>query len=1605
MRVAAAESLARRLGFSEELRQTMSRKFRRSRVEAIEERNQALSPPTFLDLQTPGGLGGSANPIRAMLKDLGIVRFLTLNYDVEIEREFRRIFRTTGARQAFSNSESSEFEKLCAPDDNRCPDRVEYIDGMRRSVLSVCMNRDNIGELINFALHPASFDAQVFHLHGRCDQPESLVLTEEDYQATYLQPDEQSDTFEEALSAIFSGNDVLFVGVGMSEADMLRPLRQFVSKDSSPDFAKRHVYAFIENQTTLDLDYSDADRLNTLKTHYNDRVALEYVESVIKFPDPDNKTKDQENETTNPVNTQANFKDRIADNSRALNLRAQYGVFAIYYGGQVLRDYRLFAMIAATPKQNKQWLAALIAQTERMVDLCEMTDGLLKTPDEVREQKEVFQALTKTLEGKWKRGNYKLNTKQQEQLKTYAQALQTEMWSRALERALTDLAGERDQWWSDWRQPPRQRRARYPALYCPHDANKPKDAKRPLFVRHRTLHASDGNPDDYDVKMLKWMKEQAIEADVVARLSQPDGTGPRILRMQVPRGGGKGALLNILRQSDENGLFIYNSIFPDGNSKGELQRHHSAFFVHLSFSMEFSSVIEALRRFFKDALIGLIEDSADEIEVALARTSVTDEPPIVQFLRKWHKDHPGNPFLNASEPIDAWLEEDPGHSYGTFQHRVDRLRYFMSRYADLANWLDSSTGSYSRVFVYLSGLDLLCAANGEARNPMFRAFFRLMTGCGAKRVGEHVAKLPMDLVLVAGTMDPPIHYLSHEILVEKHDQEHKDPQQRQLAAHGFHYVKDREILLKRWPTAPRLDLKERYWLVKMGEKSSRDFCLFVRDELLRSVQERKYSRLRGSLANSVAMSTWVFGAIASLRVPATNSERERTAQKVFAEFDAAGARAGDPGIIDLAYTMMRDNVAIDNGVAWDRIKAVYSEEVPSSPRHFTIDTHFNNEQRIARRKDLIDLVLHHLTLFPMPVELRVLYGCDEIYARLKGDIRRKWREYHFPKGTSISPDKQLEARKKLRGNTRKAHLMELRDLLKVLVDRGFVLKVAPKSHTYDYNAVKDLDEGDETKLSTDDALVRYTVHARLREYLGHRMRLAVPDQGERNYFQVSLFSDQPRDIPTPTQDHYRMFRQIIDRQIRNVQNTLWCFYQLQDLRSGLELPEHNLELAEAGLSRRLTKAEGGVDETFASINAVPQRIRALYGLLRSGFSIGAISRLISFEDEANPDLPYERFRGWLRDVTNAAVGMHHTYDELLNVTGYKRSKKYDQYSRPARKGVDRHTVDFPEFSEMTSIELPVSTPLSQPLYRDEIGWLYNERGVISLVQGHLFDAIPLFEQALLVMRHGESDASGDPALHAATRRITLNLAVAQIERGNLFRARQMIEGLRLPDDFNTHAGSVVNWLCDGYLGLIDHLSGHIEPAIERYKTVIERADSRQMLRAVSIFNRHLGDLYRRMGDESEAIKRINLAISAAMQSEQRDILHMARLSLVYALHCQENGESEEVLQYTHRCLRYARRMGAPRLETMALKLQAQLMLQRGERVLAGRVATEAAGLSSRIGMRLHKLSALSVYADALEKRQQFGLARQVLSEARGEAENRGYQTLAGELSDKIARLP
>lgn len=164
---------------------------------------------------------GTVNPYDALLQ-LRIKRFITTNYDMEIEIAL-------SSHEVVPRQEFTLHRK-----------RTLTSDGHRDFTQESVYN----DQLALFALtRVVEADHMVFHCHGHYNHPESLVVTEDDYQHWYLAQERTGGTaFNQTISLLFGSNPILFVGYGLGDDDLLGTLRMFNAveperKSSRPLFA------------------------------------------------------------------------------------------------------------------------------------------------------------------------------------------------------------------------------------------------------------------------------------------------------------------------------------------------------------------------------------------------------------------------------------------------------------------------------------------------------------------------------------------------------------------------------------------------------------------------------------------------------------------------------------------------------------------------------------------------------------------------------------------------------------------------------------------------------------------------------------------------------------------------------------------------------------------------------------------------------------------------------------------------------------------------------------------------------------------------------------------------------------------------------------------------------------------------------------------------------------------------------------------------------------------------------------------------------------------------------------------------------------------------
>lgn len=204
----------------------------------------------------------------AVVHGLGIDRIITLNYDLEFEWELM----TTPREKMLYNSARS-LKHLPVSEDYDTQSITRTLPS-GRTVVSDIFIRERTDRLIEFAVGSPDQDHHILHLHGRITHAKAMIISQRDYNAQYRRSGVARLPFEHALRMLFSGNPILFIGVGMQERDVTATLEQFVS-----DHPNRRISpAFILWNAPARAEERDAIRFRWLHrfgvlTLFDDEVA------------------------------------------------------------------------------------------------------------------------------------------------------------------------------------------------------------------------------------------------------------------------------------------------------------------------------------------------------------------------------------------------------------------------------------------------------------------------------------------------------------------------------------------------------------------------------------------------------------------------------------------------------------------------------------------------------------------------------------------------------------------------------------------------------------------------------------------------------------------------------------------------------------------------------------------------------------------------------------------------------------------------------------------------------------------------------------------------------------------------------------------------------------------------------------------------------------------------------------------------------------------------------------------------------------------------------------------------------------------------------------
>ncbi len=189
---------------------------------ALEQNDLAKVYKRFIKKHFAAGIRQPAQDPFEVLLRLPILRFVTTNYDCEIEQALVKY--RSACPVALGIQHDLELKARLG--------RASFtqLNGSERLVRFSLADVDNQ-------------EAEVFHCHGRHDDLKSIVASELDYQNLYLESRAGGPlAFQQLIGLLLGSNPLLFIGYGLGDEDLLRPLRQLglldpAQKTSRPIFA------------------------------------------------------------------------------------------------------------------------------------------------------------------------------------------------------------------------------------------------------------------------------------------------------------------------------------------------------------------------------------------------------------------------------------------------------------------------------------------------------------------------------------------------------------------------------------------------------------------------------------------------------------------------------------------------------------------------------------------------------------------------------------------------------------------------------------------------------------------------------------------------------------------------------------------------------------------------------------------------------------------------------------------------------------------------------------------------------------------------------------------------------------------------------------------------------------------------------------------------------------------------------------------------------------------------------------------------------------------------------------------------------------------------
>lgn len=620
------------------------------------------------------------DPLYCLIQDLKIDRIATVNYDLEVER-----FLADSGYCVQDAALATGFASY---------ERAGPLGARTRDI---ALDGDRAADLIDFAVSEDEYTVQVAHLHGRATSDSDLVVTERDYRNSYIHNGDVSDIYRQGLSILFGGNPVLFIGVGLNEEDLLRPLREFLSLE--PD-SNRPVLALMPAlSSALDCRATTIKhfaRYGIYVLHHGLSGEVAWLHQIVRLcKDICNILKDAK-EATPPPNLEERHKKAQTDLSAITGLS-----FKTLDGGDDAANVDLSLELAS------------------IRCILDVTSTLLTSGGPAEHRNALLEAL-----------------------RNWTFSAESAVLTKSLCGALLGTRQCWEQWWKDWQRIPDSRHKALPFTNLP-SKQAAGETIPPVIVRHYSIAppvgdatppAGDkpGTPNLFDlvpefiITVINARGNGQHPPAIGGGGNDVQGKTPAIKPGPAPRGRQQVVLISGDKGAGKGLLF---ACLLGWINKKRPASHAGFFFAGFSFSCEVASVW--------DALICFIDPGT--------RPPGRQQPP----------PEPGNEVADGLLPATGDQTMSPagapsatqGEGQATLSPPAHQLRA-----TRLAAALKKAQEANQRLLIVMNSIDMLFHRNGDAKNAEIHAIMKVLFGPEATAI---------DIVILTRTERCPRFLLPH----------------------------------------------------------------------------------------------------------------------------------------------------------------------------------------------------------------------------------------------------------------------------------------------------------------------------------------------------------------------------------------------------------------------------------------------------------------------------------------------------------------------------------------------------------------------------------------------------------------------------------------------------------------------------------------------------------------------------------------------------------------------------------------------------------------------------------------------------------------------------